>query len=90
EVGEASEVDKADEVKETETVEESGETEKVEEAEETAKSDEDAWMNDEILSLTEDDFQSYIDENTFVLVEFYAPWCPHCKTVRMLICKISN
>ena len=35
--------------------------------------------SDKVDVLTDDTMAEYLKENPLVMVEFYAPWCGHCK-----------
>lgn len=35
----------------------------------------------DVLHLTESEFAQHVDGSTNLLVEFYAPWCGHCKNL---------
>ena len=38
-----------------------------------------------VVGLTDESFAGFLAENPVALVEFYAPWCPHCK-----VCQVND
>ena len=50
----------------------------------SAPAEESAWKDEpsNVVHLTDDNFDTFIAEESSVLVMFYAPWCGHCKRMK--------
>lgn len=43
-----------------------------------------------VLVLTDDDFPSVTSEFSHILIQFYAPWCGHCKNLAPIYAEVSE
>ena len=50
--------------------------------EEDASEDDDEIDEDDVQVLTTENFDSWVSKQKLALVEFYAPWCGHCKQLK--------
>jgi thioredoxin 1 len=43
-----------------------------------------------MLELTDANFETYLNSNEPILVDFWAPWCPPCKVLMPTLEKLAN
>lgn len=52
-------------------------------------------LADNVIELNQDNFEDKVMDKDLMLVEFYAPWCGHCKalgkykTWRRVVCRVK-
>jgi thiol:disulfide interchange protein len=46
--------------------------------------------NDSVKKLVSSEFDDFIEQNDFVLVMFYAPWCGHCKHLAPIYSQVDQ
>ena len=50
-----------------------------------------AWTEEgDVLVLTDDDFPGITKEFSHILIEFYAPWCGHCKKLAPVYSEVAT
>ncbi|XP_044047549.1 protein disulfide-isomerase A2 [Siniperca chuatsi] len=84
--------DKQTETQETSTEETPGETEVEEETKEAPKKEKTTEIEEEedVMVLHINNFARALSENQYLLVEFYAPWCGHCKQLEPLYAEAAG
>ena len=55
-----------------------------------ANSDENAMESANVVELTDDNFDSFVNTEKKVLVDFYATWCGPCKMLSPIIDEVAN